>query len=229
MDWFPDGWFKYNQDIQYISSSVLWNVRVDPKDADVAPQSRNMKSAKLCFPFDSIENCSTFNVVESLHPLTTSQHPALSCVHRLCIKGRPGWSWPQRMTTVSCVMPLSVRWQSLRHTIKARTTPRSCGSLKPSRTPVTCRSQYCNRVEFLIVNVCTFILTKVLQFCSWDQDHFKQEYLHIVKVKAVNVVLSHLLQGKLQWRSSQKSQERWHRVQTGEEPPQPTATCFHVR
>lgn len=156
MDWFPHGWFKYNQDIQYISSSVLWNVRVGPKDANVEPQSRNMKYAKLCFPFDPIENCSTLNVVVSLHPLTASQHPALSCVYRLCIKGRPGWSWPQRMTTVSCVMPLSVRWQSLRHTIKARTTPRSCGSLKPSRTPVTCRSQYCNRVEFLIVNVYLF-------------------------------------------------------------------------
>lgn len=51
MDWFPDGWFKYHQDRQYISSSVLWNVRVDPKDADVAPQSRNMKCAKLCFSF----------------------------------------------------------------------------------------------------------------------------------------------------------------------------------
>lgn len=46
------------------------------------------------------------------------------------------------MTTVSCVMPRSVHWPSLRHTIKARTTPRNCGSLKPNRTPLTCGSPY---------------------------------------------------------------------------------------
>lgn len=68
-----------------------------------------------------------------------SQSIALSCVCRRGIKGQPGSSWPQRMTIVSCVMPPSVHWQLHRPIIKARITPRNCGSLRPSRTPTTCR------------------------------------------------------------------------------------------
>lgn len=81
----------------------------------------------VCF-FNPPEKSSIFNF------------QSIACVHRLYIKGRPVSSWPQKMTTVSCVMPRSVHWPSLRHTIKARTMPRNCGSLKPNRTPLTCRS-----------------------------------------------------------------------------------------
>lgn len=85
------------------------------------------------------------------------------------------------------------------------------------------------RVEVLVGYIYRFIFTKRRQSYSWGHDHaFVQEYLHLVKVKAVNVMFSRLLQGKLQRRSSQKSQERRQRVQTGEEPPQPAATCFPV-
>ena len=72
---------------------------------------------------------------------------ALSCVCRRCIKGRPGSSWPQRMTIVSCVMPPSVHRQLHRPTTRARTTPRNYGSLRPNRTPLTCGFKFRNILQ----------------------------------------------------------------------------------
>lgn len=100
---------------------------------------------KLCKKFFSsslrIQKC-----ISSLsHCLLSFHHihcTALSCVCRRSIRGRPGSSWPQRMTIVSCVTPPSVHWQLHRPTIRARTTPRNYGSLRPNRTPITCRFKY---------------------------------------------------------------------------------------
>lgn len=108
------------------------------------------------------------------HLSAPSQSTALSCVCRRCIKGQPGSSWPQKMTTANCVMPPSVHWRSRRPTIRARITPRSCGSLKPSRAPVTCKYTFNFTGQlrsWLMVNVletCFFSSNDNLPVCCRD-------------------------------------------------------------
>lgn len=130
-----------------------------------------------------------------------SQSIALSCVCRRCIKGQPGSSWPQRMTIVSCAMPPSVHWQSHRPIIKARITPRKCGSLRPSRTPTTCRFNYL----FIIVRVAT------IKLCFTD-------LLDGVKV-ILTLALLVFKEGRKQRCSPKKKQKGWQRIQTCEKPP----------